>query len=575
MLQALGVSNGIGIAPAFLWQAPIPYAALPRQCTNKPAEIKHFEAAKAAVLQKNQRFSSSAARRIGSAEASIFDAHCELLLDDEGIVQPVVRLINEQNYSAEHAVMQHFGAFAAELLALENEYMRQRAEDIFSLRDQLLREMLGLPAMDASHFDTPTVVVAHLLSPADMAGMDLSRLQGIICEAGGYSSHVAILARTLGIPAVVGAEGIVAQTHKGCLMALDGGTGEVWVNPTTSELAMLRRRCNTAHSLPDGASSYRGVPTLSLDGHRIELSANAGQTAEVDAALENDCESIGLYRSELLYANHGTPPNEETQLSEYRNALEKLRGKALTVRTLDSEATTGNLTPLEHHGENPALGHRGIRMSLDNPKILHTQLRALLRASAWGSVRIMLPMVTFLSEVDKARAALENAKKELRREGLPFDEKIPLGVMVEVPGTAMLAPAFAQKADFFTIGINDLVQFTTAVDRTNRQLAPLYGMHHPAVLRLIQLTVQGAHKAGISCNLCGEVPSLEKTLPLLFGLELDGFSLNPSHILPARRVLNNCIYQDCRALAAAVLQTSSTTEAEELLAEWTERHPLP
>lgn len=575
MMQALGVSGGIGIAPAILWQAPIPYSLLPQQCVDTEAEARHFKAAVAAALAKNRQFVSAAKRRIGSAEASIFEAHCELLQDDEGIIQPVLLLIGEQSYSAEYAVMQHFGTVARKLLTLQNEYIRQRADDMFSLRDQLLREMLGLPAMDASHFDAPTVVVAQALSAADVANMDRSRLQGIVCETGSYSCHTAILARALGIPAIVGADGITWQARPGDLLALDGGTGEVWVKPSQRELDLLRGRYKAPHQQAKSAQGLYGAPTVSLDGRRVELSANVGHLDEVDTAVKNDCESIGLYRTELLHLNHLALPDEETQLHEYLAALQRMNGRAVTVRTLDA-AANGEAHIFEaQKGKNPALGYRGIRMGLGQPSMLYTQLRALLRASAYGSIKIMLPMVTFPREVDETRSILEMAKKELRGEGIPFDEKIPLGVLVEVPGTAMLAATFAQKADFLTIGLNDLVQFTLAVDRDDQRLAPLCSLYHPAVLRLIHSTVQGAHQKSVPCNLCGEVPSLRKTMPLLLGLSPDGFSLGPTDLLPARQVLNGSRYEDCRKLAVQALECISIGEVDELLEDWVREHPLP
>lgn len=565
MLKGVAASAGVAIAQAMLWQPPIEYDFIPQKAGDVTKDIARFNGALARVTAKNDLWQAEAARKLRPEEAVLFKAYGMILTDEEGVLLPIKALIEEKGYSAERAVTSHFNAVAKQLQSLESEYMRQRAEDIFGLRDQLMTVMLDLVPEDMSHLNKPTIVVAQNFSPAAIAELDRSRFAGFVCEGGTYSGHIAIIARTLGIPAVVGLAGITQMVREGALIALDGKTGEVWLQPSEAEIGMLRARNDAYNNSKSAVQRFRGVATVTKDGRRIELQANVGQVEEVDAALLADAEAIGLYRTELLHLNRTRLPTEEEQFERYKTALHKMNGKAITFRTLDEGEHKSLLVAPERQGNNPSLGYRGIRMSLGRPALFRTQLRALLRASAYGSVKIMFPMVSCQHELEQALAALQSVKDELAREGVPFDEKLPAGVMIETPAAAVVAQHLAQQVDFITLGLNDLIQFTAAADRTNPQLAHLYAVYHPAVLQFIHTAVQAAHHHHISCILCGDIPEMEHALPLLLGLGADGFSLSPHAVLPARALLNDCSYTSCKELAHAALHLQSFEQIKNLL----------
>ncbi|MGD9559105.1 MAG: phosphoenolpyruvate--protein phosphotransferase [Oscillospiraceae bacterium] len=560
MSRGIGVSAGIGLAQARLWNNHITFDYVPRKSSQPADELSRFEAARQDILDKTLVLRNRTALRYGDSQAVIFDAYHLILNDHDGLVAPLRELINQHQYSAEYAIYSKFNDLAHQFSQFESEYFRQRVEDIVGLRDALLQQLEGVKLADLSHLDRPTILVASALTPAEIANIDTSRLAGVICESGAYSSHTSIIARTLGIPMVVGLAGILADICDGDLVALDGETGEIWLEPDQSALAAIHRRGDEIALREASVQTYRGRPTISTDGRRIELSANVGQLEEVAPALTSDAESVGLFRTELLHLSFPNMPTEEEQFGVYRTLLERMGGKAVTVRTFDDGGNTPTLPIKTRPEPNPALGYRGIRMSLGRPSFFRTQLRALLRASAYGNLKIMFPMVSTLDELSDALNALQQIKNELRREDIPFDEKIPVGVDIEVPAAALLAEAIAPQVDFLSIGINDLIQFTLAIDRNNLDVSHLYNPYHPAVLRLVRSTIDAAHANAIPCVLCGEIPGQDQILPLMLGLGIDGFSTTPSLILPARRVLNSCNYTECRALADEVLKLGSSAD---------------
>ncbi len=567
MIKGIGVSEGIGIAKAMVWQAAISHEYLPRKSANPAGEIARFEAALAGIIEQYNGLRQKTARRYNSPETAIFDAYSLILADEDAVLQPTRDHIRLRGLSAEFAVSFHFGELARQFLEIDDEYLRQRAEDVFNLRDQLLRQLMGVPVSDATHFDRPTIVVAGALSPVDFARLDLSRLEGIVCETGGYSSHMSIIARTLGVPAVVAVGGLLEKIRDGAVVALDGRTGEVWLDPDEEDISQLYTRAEFYAERNREAQSYRGLPTISTDGRRVELSANVGQLEEVDAAISADTEALGVYRTELLHLGAAALPTEDEQYRVYRTLIERMAGKGVTVRTFDGGGQLSSFPALRTREEsNPVLGYRGIRMSLGRPSFFRTQLRALLRASAHGNIKVLFPMVSGPEELAEAHHALETIKNELRREGIPFDEQIPVGVFIGVPSAALLADTLAGQVDFFCIAINDLTQFTLAADRGNPDLAHLYHTYHPAVLRLVAQTVEAAHEHHIPCTLAGELQDLELVLPLLFGLGLDSFAINPGQILACRRILNGCHYGQCQSFASEVLALPSSQEVAKRLA---------
>lgn len=560
MLRGTGVSTGIGMAQAMIWQTNLTYDYIPRKSTVPDEEVKRFEAARSIMQDKTGDMRLRTERMLGSGEAAIFDAYSMILDDEEVLLDPLRERIIKENYSAEFAVATQFDSIARQFMRIDNEYLRQRVDDIIALRDQLMRELMGQHPADVSHLDRPTVIVAHNLSAADIANLDLSRLEGIVCEVGGYSSHMSIIARTLGVPTVVGASGVLAEIKQGALVALDGETGEVWIEPGSDDIYMLRRRGDLLAERRAKTQKYYGRPTISTDGRRVELSASIGTPAEVDKAMAADAESMSVYRVDFMNTSLEEQPDEEEQFKIYREMLQKAKGKAVTVRTFDDGGKLAFSGGKNRDCENPVIGYRGIRMSLGRPSIFRTQLRALLRASAYGTLRVLFPMVSTLDEVDGATNALKSVKDELRREGIPFDEKMPVGVNIEVPSAALICEDIAPKVDFLNIDINNLAQFTLAVDRENPELYHLYRQHHPAVLRLVAHTVEVAHENEKPCFISGESPGQESMMPLMLGMGADGFSVNPGQILRAREILNSCSYTDCKKTAGEILRLARADE---------------
>lgn len=565
MLKGIGVSSGIGYAKAMIWQTPITKEEIQRKSTAPRKEIVRFEKAHAAIVQRTTELRDKTARQFGDGEAAIFDAYLMIMQDEEELLAPVKELILEREFTAENAVMTRFGELSVQLMSLSDDYMRQRSDDVNALRDQFLRELLGKPLVDISHLDRPTIVVAHALSPTDIAVLDTSRVEGIISETGSYTSHTAIIVRTLGIPAVAALDGALKQVQEGDMVALNGDSGEVWVEPDQTEIAQLRKINDELTENREQAQKYRGLPTITVDGRRVELSASVGQLEEVEGVVEADAESIGMYRTEILHVGRKTLPGEDEQFLVYKTVLEKMGGKAVTVRTYDDGGNRPLLPFKPQKEENPVLGYRGIRMSLSRPSLFRTQLRALLRASAYGPLKIMFPMVSSIDELDEALRAVEQIKKELERENTPFDEKVPVGILVQAPSAALLAEKIAEMVDFISISINDLIQFTLAIDRGNSKLAHLYHPYHPAVLRLVNWVAESAHSRGKPCFLCGEAPGQKRIMPLFLGFGIDGFSINPGLVLQARQMLSSCRYIVIREMAAEALRMNRAAEVEKLI----------
>ncbi len=566
MLRGAGVSQGIAYAKAKIWQTAITYDYIPRKGANPAIELERFETARAALQSQTGHLRRRTARIFGEKQAAIFDAYNLILDDDENLLNPLRERILSERFSAEFAVTSQFEAIAEAFMQLDDAYMRQRVDDVFALRDQLMRALMGQKPASVPQLDAPTVIVGENLSPTDIAGLDLSRLAGVVCENGSDFGHMAILCRMLGIPAVVGLPGVTGKAHSGQMLALDGTTGEVWITPSEDEIAMLRRRGATLAEKRAQAQAFRGLPTVSIDGRRVELYASVRREDELEKALQADAEAIGLLRTEQLHlAGAPSIPGEDEQFEIYRHVLQRMNGKAVTVRTFD-DGGQASLLPLKSKSEaNPVLGFRGIRMSLGRPSFFRNQLRALLRASAYGSLKVVFPMISSVEELERIHTAIASIKTELRREGLPFDDNMRIGAGIAVPAAALDSPAIAKMVDFIIVFVGELIQFTMAIDRTNPDLAYLYHQLQPPVLRLVQWTVDAAHKGNIPCVLSDETPWQELTLPFWLGIGVDAFSLEPASILPARKLLNSCSYAECKQLAEKVLAMEGAGEATKLL----------
>lgn len=544
MKQGIGVSEGIVRAPMFRLDSralEIPTHTV----TDIQAEMDRFEQARQCVLTLQRELYTKTLAELGESHAEVFDAHCTILQDDDTVIQPILTAIREERRNAAQATSVVMDELYEMFCNLDDDYMRERAEDLKDLRDQLLGELLGKKT-DGANLTTRSILVADELTPSQAMGLDTSLVAGFLLSRGGATSHTAILARALGVPAIVGAGSGPEDWSSGMELWLDGSTGlyDLAGNPETDHEFQTHLDQLKAQAGADEA--FRGKATQTKDGHRIDLAANVTSPAFLHLARDNDAEGIGLLRSEFLYLDRDDLPDEETQFNAYRTALTEMAPRPVIIRTMDiggdKEVHCLDL-PKE---ENPFLGYRAIRICLRQPDLFRVQLRALLRASVYGNLFIMFPMISSLSEFKAAKDQVRQTQEELRREGIPFDEAVKIGMMVEVPAAAVMADQFAREADFFSIGTNDLTQYTLAVDRGNESISQLYSTLDPGVLRLIQQTASAAAKCGIPCGMCGEAAADERLIPLWLGMGLTELSVSPNAILKTRRCIAGLELASCR-----------------------------
>jgi len=565
MLKGTGVSSGIGMAPVVLLvkqEIVIPDGP----AADPTAEAEAFRKAHSRVIDETDQLMEKANVSMGAEEAAIFEAH-KMILEDPELTAPIYAAIE----GGENAAAAIEGAMISVIEifeAMDDDYMRERAADMRDIKDRLLRAVLGIEEKDISSLPESSIIAAHDLTPSDTARMDKAHVAGILTEIGGRTSHSAIMARSMEVPAVVGCADVLSQLKEGMLIAIDGDAGTVELEPNVARQAELRALQAAQAEEKEALHLYRDRPTVTSDGRHVEAAANIGTPEEALRAFELGAETIGLFRSEFLYMDRQGLPTEEEQFEAYRQAVCAMEGRPVIVRTLDiggDKKLPALPLPAE---ENPFLGYRAIRLCLDQKNLFLTQLRALLRASAFGKLRIMFPMISSLEELRRAKAILEEAKAALRAENTAFDEAVEVGIMIEIPAAALLADAFAKECDFFSIGTNDLIQYTVAVDRGNERIASLYSQYHPAVLRLIDMTITAAHRNGIFCGMCGEAAGDPKLIPVLLGMGLDEFSMSAGSILSARRQICEADSAVCAALAQEVLSLSTAEEVKARLEQF-------
>ena len=493
-------------------------------------ELERFEQARARAQAQLRSLYESAVGEVGEDNAAIFEIH-QMMLEDEDYVDAVKGILDSQGATAEYAVTATGENFAAAFAAMEDPYMQARSADVKDISRRVVNILAGTDA-GAVQGDEPAILVADDLTPSETVQLDKSKLLGFITRGGSTNSHTAILARTMGIPALVGVEADPAWD--GRMAVLDGYNQCLYVDPAPSLLAAMEAK---RRSDAEQASLLQGLkkkPNVTLDGTEIQVFANIGSDADVGLALQNDAQGIGLFRSEFLYLNSGHPPTEEEQLAVYRRVVETMAGKKVVIRTLDIGADKqADYLGLEKE-ENPALGYRAIRICLTRRELFKTQLRAILRASAYGTVAVMFPMIISVREVKDARELLEDCRRELTGQGCPMG-RVEVGIMVETPAAVMIADELAREVDFFSLGTNDLAQYTLAIDRQNPKLDPFYDPHHPAVLRMIRMTIEAGHRHGCWVGICGELGADMALTELFLRMGVDELSVSPASILPLRR----------------------------------------
>jgi len=560
-LQGIAASNGIAIAKAY--KLVEPDFSFEKKTIDAPAdEIARFQSALQTAKAELEKIRDHAGTALGADKAAIFDAHL-LVLSDPELISPIEDKIKTENVNAEHALKETADMFISMFESMDNEYMKERAADIRDVTKRVLAHLLGIQIPNPSMIAEEVVIVAEDLTPSDTAQLNRQFVKGFTTNIGGRTSHSAIMARSMEIPAVVGTKVATEEINNGDLVVVDGLKGEVHFNPTPEVLEAYKKIQEDFEKQKAEWAKLVNEKSVSADGHHVELAANIGTPKDLKGVIENGGEGVGLYRTEFLYMDRDQLPTEEEQYTSYKAVLEGMEGKPVVVRTLDiggdKELPYLNL-PKEM---NPFLGFRAIRLCLEEVDIFRTQLRALLRASVHGNLKVMFPMIATLNEFREAKAMLEDEKAKLIQEGVEVAEHIELGIMVEIPSTAVLADQFAKEVDFFSIGTNDLIQYTMAADRMNQQVSYLYQPYNPSILRLVKMVIDAAHKEGKWAGMCGEMAGDETAIPILLGLGLDEFSMSASSILKARSLIRNLNKADMEKLASNVLNMSTTEEVVE------------
>ncbi len=535
--QGKGVYGAIAIGNISLFQKP--ETTVKRvHIEETDSEKARFEQAKAASLTQLQEIYDKALKEVGEANAAIFEIH-QMMLDDDDYIESIYSIIESQSVNAEYAVAVTADNFVEMFSAMEDAYMQARAADVRDISNRIINNLMGAVSTEADASEK-VIICACDLAPSETISLDKDNVLAFVTAHGSSNSHTAILARNMNIPAVIGAgDDFLSDIHDGCKAIVDGFTGEIWVDPDekTCETYLEKRRADEEKKRL--LQELKGKENITLDGRKINIFANIGSVSDIEKVLANDAGGIGLFRSEFLYLENSDFPTEDQQFTAYKKVLESMAGKKVIIRTLDIGADKQCDYFNLKKEENPALGYRAIRICLTRPEIFKTQLRALYRASVYGSLGIMFPMITSVSEVEQILAICDTVKAELRAEGIEYSEKIELGIMIETPAAAVISDMLAPLVDFFSVGTNDLTQYTIACDRQNPDIEPFVNTHHEAVLRLIEISAKNAHQHGAWIGICGELGADIELTERFLRMGIDELSVSPSFVLKVRNTVRN------------------------------------
>ena len=565
MIKGKGISKGIGFGNVVVLKNQ-EIKIQETTVENTEEELERFKKA----LQEITTETAEIVNNSSGTEKEIMTAYL-MIMQDPSLITETEDLIKNSKYSAEYATEVGLNSVIQIFENMNDEYMAGRARDIVDIKNRLIAKLLKEERVDISKLNPNTIIVAKELTTSDTAKLNFKNVSGIITEIGGTNSHTSIMARTHSLPAITKVENATEILKNNDYIAIDGESGEIYINPTEEEKNKLLEIQKTISEEKNELEKYKNMESKTKDGYKVELVSNIGTPKDVELVIENTSEGIGLLRSEFLYMDSESMPTEEEQFNAYKEVAEKMEGKPVIIRTLDVGGDK-EIKYLNMEKEaNPFLGYRAIRLCLDNVDLFKTQLRALLRASAFGNIAIMFPMISSIEELKKAKEIVEECKKELDEKNIAYKKDIKTGIMIEIPSAAIIADKLAKECDFFSIGTNDLIQYTVAVERGNEKISKLYTKYHPAVIKLVKSAIDGAHKAGIFCGMCGEAASDKLLIPLLIGLGLDEFSMNSNKILQSRKTISKLNKKECEELASQILEMASATEVEEKLKEFIEK----
>ncbi|MBS5596107.1 phosphoenolpyruvate--protein phosphotransferase [Peptostreptococcus sp.] len=565
-IKGIGASPGIAIGKALVLEHK-EMVIEKKENVSVEVEVEKLNSAVDTSKKELSAVKEKVAKELGEEEAEIFGAHL-LVLEDPEFIGEAENKIKNESLNAEYALNEVKDMFVSIFESMDNDYMRERAADVKDVTNRVLRHILGIKIIDLSNLSDEVVLIAHDLTPSDTATMDKKKVLGFLTNIGGRTSHTAIMSRTLEIPAIVGLSDVTDKVKDSDMIVFDGDKGIVIVSPEEDVVAEYQEKKRIFEEDKKALELLKGQPSVTTDKKHVELAGNIGTPNDLEGLINNDAEGVGLYRTEFLYMDSDEFPSEEIQFEAYKKVLEGMNGKPVVIRTLDIGGDK-KLSYFEMEEEmNPFLGYRAIRLCLDRTDIFKTQLRALFRASVYGKLRIMFPMISSLEELLAAKAICEEVKSDLKAEGLGYSDDVEIGMMIEIPSAAVISDLLAKHVDFFSIGTNDLIQYTCAVDRMNQKISYLYNQFNPAVLRLIKMVIKNAHAEGKWVGMCGESAGDQMMIPILLGFGLDEFSMSPISILRARRLINSVSEKDMQALSDKVLEFGTAKEIESYMKDF-------
>ncbi len=563
MLKGTGISDGIGLGKAIIYKS--------QKIKLEKNKIKDVTLEKEKfykAIKEVEKEIEDLLEKISGTEKEIMQAYL-LILQDPNLIQKTIEIIEKEKWDAAYATEIGFNEIIKEFEKVDDTYISERSKDIEDMKKKIIAKIIGKEEINLSKLPSNTILVAKELSTSDIAKLDFKNIEGIITEVGGMNSHMAIMARTHEIPSSVGVNKITQNIKQNDVVAINGKTGEIFVNPSKKEYKNFEEIKEKIKKEKNELENYKNQDSITKDGHEVKVLANIGMPDDVKIVIQNTAEGVGLFRSEFLYMNSENFPTENEQFEAYKKVVLKLKNKEVIIRTLDIGGDKDLKYMKLPKEDNPFLGYRAIRICLDDINLFKVQLRAILKASAFGNMAIMIPMISSLEELRKTKEIINEVKEELREKKIKFDENIKIGIMIEIPAAALIADELAKECDFFSIGTNDLIQYTVAVERGNKKIANLYTHFHPAVIRLIKKAIEGAHKNHILCGMCGEAAGDVTFIPLLIGLGLDEFSMNANKVLNVRKLIRKLDFKECQKLADEVLKLATSDEVEKLLVKYT------